>query len=284
MAIFTNQATLTYNNTVTNSNVATGEILEAVSVTKTAVTTSYAPESDVTYAVSIVGGDNASRTGITVTDDLGAYTVGTQSFRPLSYVDGSVRFFINGVLQPTPAVNTENGLVISGISLPAGGNALILYEAQVTEFADPSAAGSITNTVTVTGPDITGCASAQETIFARSGADLSITKTISPAIVTENSRVTYGFVIQNFGNGATTEEGAAVLTDTFLPILRDLTVSYNGTAWTEGVNYNYDPNTGLFQTLPGQINIPAGSFIQNPTTGVWVVTPGVATLTITGTI
>ena len=38
MAIFTNQATLTYNGNTTNSNIAYGEILDELSATKTAVT------------------------------------------------------------------------------------------------------------------------------------------------------------------------------------------------------------------------------------------------------
>ena len=37
MAVFTNQATLTYNGNVINSNITTGEILEVLSATKTAV-------------------------------------------------------------------------------------------------------------------------------------------------------------------------------------------------------------------------------------------------------
>jgi hypothetical protein len=35
MAIFSNQATLTYNGTVTNYNIAYGELLEVLAVTKT---------------------------------------------------------------------------------------------------------------------------------------------------------------------------------------------------------------------------------------------------------
>ena len=38
MAQFTNQARLSYNNSVVTSNVAVGEILEALAATKTAIT------------------------------------------------------------------------------------------------------------------------------------------------------------------------------------------------------------------------------------------------------
>ena len=43
MAIFSNQATLTYNGGTTNSNIAYGEILDVLAATKTAIEGSYVP-------------------------------------------------------------------------------------------------------------------------------------------------------------------------------------------------------------------------------------------------
>ena len=71
MAVFTNQATLSYNGVVRSSNITTGEILEALSVTKTALGNSYAPFDKVTYVVSIVNNGTAAYNSLTVTDDLG---------------------------------------------------------------------------------------------------------------------------------------------------------------------------------------------------------------------
>lgn len=53
MAIFSNQATLTYNGNSTNSNIAYGEVLDVLSATKTAVEGSYIPGGVVTYAVTL---------------------------------------------------------------------------------------------------------------------------------------------------------------------------------------------------------------------------------------
>lgn len=78
-------------------------------------------------------------------------------------------------------------------------------------------------------------------------------------------------------------DGNVVVTDTFAPILRNIAVTYNGTAWTEGTNYTYNAATGVFTTLAGQITVPAASFTQN-TDGTFTVTPGTATLVITGTV
>ena len=50
MATFTNQATLSYGNTVTQSNVVTGELQQAVSMTKYALTETYTADGVLTYA------------------------------------------------------------------------------------------------------------------------------------------------------------------------------------------------------------------------------------------
>ena len=123
-----------------------------------------------------------------------------------------------------------------------------------------------------------------ETVPAGAGANLAITKSISPAQVVDNDRVTYTFLIQNTGNQAVIATDDAAIADTFDPILTDLAVSFNGTALTEGTDYTYDETTGAFATLPGVIAVPAATYVQDSVTGEWTVTPGNAYLTIVGTI
>ena len=74
------------------------------------------------------------------------------------------------------------------------------------------------------------------------------------------------------------------LSDLFDPILSGITVSLDGTTWTEGVQYTYNEATGQFNTIPGQITVPAATYTQDPITGVWSATPGSVVLTVTGTI
>lgn len=283
MATFTNQAQLSYNNTVTNSNIAVGEILEVLTVTKTAVVDSYSPDGTVTYVVQLVNSGDTSLTGITVNDNLGEYAFDTQSRVPLTYTADSVKYFTNGVLQATPAVTAGPPLVISGLTVPANGTATILYEARTNEYTPLGTDGTVVNEVTATGTGITPV-TANETVTAETSANLSITKAVSPVPVTENSRLTYTFTIQNTGNEAVDTTGSAVITDTFNPILTDLAVTFNGSAWTEGTNYTYNESTGLFTTTAGQVTVPAATFTQDKTTGVWSVTPGTSTLVITGTV
>ena len=284
MAIFSNQATLTYNGNSTNSNIAYGEILDVLAVTKTSVEGVYSPGEIVTYVVTLRNTGSAALTGLTVTDDLGGYDFNGTTVYPLSYEDGSVALFANGAPQPAPAVTAGPPLVISGITVPAGGDVVIVYQASVTDYADPTIEGTINNTVTVTGDGLSAPITATETVVADSGPELTICKSINPSQVVDNDRVTYTFVIQNSGNQAVVATDNAAITDTFDPILTDLVVTFNGTTWTAGTQYNYNEATGLFTTVPGQIVVPAATYTQDPVTGAYTLTPGIATLTVTGTI
>jgi uncharacterized repeat protein (TIGR01451 family) len=284
MAIFTNQATLSYNGVVINSNVAVGELLEVLSATKSAVRDEYGDGDRVTYVVSILNSGTTPITGLTLNDDLGAYTFGTETLYPLVYQDTSLLYYVNGVLQATPTINAGPPLTVSGISVPALGNAVIVYEVTVNQFAPLAPASTITNTAEVSGSAVTVPVTASETITAQSGANLVINKSISPTTVRENSRVTYTFTIQNYGNTAASATDNVTLTDIFDPILTDLVVTFNTSAWTEGVNYTYDEATGSFASVTGEITVPAASYVQDPDTGVWTTIPGISVLTVTGTI
>lgn len=284
MAIFTNQATLIYNGNSTNSNIAYGEILDVLVATKTSVEGSYTPGQLVTYVVTLRNTGNASLTGLVVTDDLGGYGFNGATVYPLTYEDGSVALFTNGVPQAAPTVTAGPPLVFSNITVPAGGDVVIVYQAQANAFANPAVGGSIDNTVTVTGDGLSAPITATETVVANAEPVLSISKSITPAQVVDNDRVTYTFVIQNSGNQAVVATDDAAITDTFDPILTALSVTFDGTAWTQGVQYNYNELTGLFTTVPGQILVPAATYAQDPITGAYTATPGIATLIVTGTI
>lgn len=283
MPTFTNQATLRYNDTFTNSNIVTGQIVEVLSATKTALTESYSPGDAVTYVISLVNSGTQPFTGLQVSDDLGGYLFNGNTLYPLAYVDGSVLYLQNGAPQTAPTVMAGPPLQFGGITVPAGGNATLIYQATTNSFAPLGTEGEITNTVTVTGGGLSSPVTAQETIATRSGANLGITKAVSPVPVAENGRLTYTFVIRNQGNTAAVATDNLAVTDTFDPILTDLTVTLDGVALTEGVDYTYNEATGEFATAASRITVPAATFVQAPD-GSWGVTPGTATLVVTGTV
>ena len=283
MATFTNFAPLSYNGGTTTSNVVTGELLETLSATKIAVMDDYTAKDDVTYVVTLLNSGTAPLNGLTVTDDLGGYLFEGDTVYPLEYTNGSIHYYINGVLQADPAVTAGPPLVITGISVPAGGNVMLIYEATVTEFAPLAADDTITNTAVVTGGGLAAPVTASEIIETEDRADLTISKSVSPAVVTENGQLTYTFVIANHGNTPAVATDDVVVSDVFDPILNPITVTFNGSVWAEGVNYTYDESTGTFATLPGQITVPAATYTQNED-GTWIVNPGTVILTVTGTV
>lgn len=283
MPAFTNMATLTYNGNTVNSNVVTGQILEALSVAKTAVLPEYSVGEDVAYVVSIVNQGTAAYENLTITDDLGAYTVEAQTRYPLTYTPGSVRYYVNGVLQSAPAVTAGPPLAITGITVPAGGNAVVVYEARANAYAPGAVGSTIVNTATVTGGGLSAPLTAQETVTVAQEADPVITKALDPMVVPENGQLTYTFTIRNYGNTPLVATDDVVLTDTFDPVLENIAVTFEGEPWTQGINYSYNQTTGVFSTLPGQIAVPAATYTQNPD-GTWAVTPGTVTLTVAGTI
>ena len=269
MAAFYNTATLSYRDTSTNSNTVEGQLVQVLAAEKTAVLPTYGSSNTVTYIVSIRNSGAAAYTGLTVTDDLGGYAFAGETRVPLTYVEGSLKYYSNGTLQPAPTVTA---------------GALLIYEAEPNGYAPPAAGGTITNTASITGNGLTTPLTAQATVAAGETLRLSISKCMSPTSVVENGTVTYTFYLQNSGNTATAAADYVIVTDTFDPILSGLTVTLDGAPLTLGTDYTYDTATGAFATTAGTITVPAATAVQDAETGLWRITPGVTKLVITGTV
>lgn len=284
MATITNQAALSYNGVTTLSNIAVGELVEVLTATKTAADTTYTAGGVKTFVISLVNSSAAALTGLTVTDTLGSYTFSGNTLYPLTYVTGSLLYYVNGALQATPTVMATAPLTVTGVTVPAGGSAMLIYTARVNEYAPLGVEDSITNTATITGGGLTSSVTATETINASPAPQLAISKSISPTMVAENGTLTYTLTLQNRGNTAADAGDELVITDTFDPILKNLTVRFNGTLWMQGVHYTYDETTGTFATVVGALTVPAATFTQDAATGVFTVDPGTSELTITGSL
>ncbi|MBO4693547.1 MAG: DUF11 domain-containing protein [Clostridia bacterium] len=282
MATFTNQATLTYNGVTVSSNITTGEMLEVLEISKTAAHSTYVPGDELTYTVSLINTGATTLNGITLTDDLGGYNFGQiGTLYPLSFIDDSLLYYVNGVLQATPTVTSGPPMSVTGLNIPAGGNAILVYRASITGFAPLQSGARIVNTVTAgTAPDTLVAAS--DTVTAAGVANLDITKSMSPTVVSENDTITYAFEITNTGN--TAADTTVVLSDTFNPVLANITVSLDGVEMARSTQYTYDEQTGEFNTVPGAVTVPAATYTQDSSTGLITVTPGVTTLTVSGTI
>lgn len=284
MTSFTNQATLRYNGLTVSSNTVTGQLISPLTLTKTAGEDAYAPGDTLSYVISVVNDGSVSYDGLTLTDDLGGYPVGDGTAYPLAYVADSVRFFINGVLQSAPAVTPGGPLTVTGLSVPAGGSAMLVYETEVTAAAPLLAGSVITNTAVLSGPGLNTPLEAQATVAVETGAELSVVKSLFPATVAQDGQLTYTFLIQNRGNEAAGAESNVAVSDLFDPILKNVTVALNGQSLALTTDYSYSESTGQFDTVPGRITVPAATYAQTASDGDWITTPGEATLTVTGTV
>lgn len=281
MATFTNRATLTYRGGTTVSNTVTGTVNETLTLEKTALIDSYDATSRLVYVLSLNNSGGVIQ-NLTLTDDLGGFDVAGVTRYPLTYVDSSLKYFVNGEVQTTPAVTGTEPLVISGVSIPAGGSAVLVYEADVSEFAPLTEGSTIVNTVTV-GGIVAETLTASETVSVTNAPSLSITKSLTPVSVGSDGALTYTFVIENRGNTAAVATDDLTVQDTFDPILTLGAVLLNDTVLQEGTGYTYNETSGEFATVPSVITVPAATFEVNPDGSVTVI-PGRTVLTVSGTI
>lgn len=281
MAIITNQANLTYTYGTTTasvaSNVATAEMNAALSAAKRVLDESYRLGSDLTYILSFENGGNSAITNLSVLDDLGAYTPEGASapVQPLTYT-GPAALYIDGVFSAelTPAVQ-EGGVQFTIPEIPAGSNALLVYQATVNGFAPLSPGSEIENTASV---GTTDPQAASATVPAASYADVSINKEMAPDPVSTGDTMTVTFTIENRGNADATD---LQLTDAFPLALSDVSVTVNGAPMTD---FTFENST---LTLPSgtqtTLSVPAAAFTQDETGAVTVV-PGKLTVVMTGTV
>ena len=304
MPAFYNHATLSYNNTVINSNTVQGNLSASLSIAKDAVHDSYRHGDMITYALNFINNGSTDSNNLHLSDDLGAYDFNMGSLVPLDYVEGSVKYYVNGELQDAPDTEAGAPLSIHGIRVPAGGNASLLYTVRVNHFAPMGEGSVLTNTATLDNEDsdmrgrgesrgkhhckcddrTTLPILASEDIHPDTSPLLTITKSLCPKEVGPCEPLTYTLTIENTGTTAITADDDVVVSDTFDPVLDISSVTFNGTEWSDPANYTYNEHTGLFSTVAGQITVPAATYAQDMETGEWRITPGISTIEITGTL
>lgn len=285
MATFFNQASLSYGGNVVNSNTTEAELLSGLTLTKTAISGSYSAGGNIAYLITLSNMGSSPYNSLTLFDNLGAYTLPSGATAvPLTYVDGSILYYLDGVLQPSPTVTSTGELEISGINLPAGSTATFIYETEANEFAPIAAGSEITNTARVNGGAGVGELTASATVAVDEEPALTIAKAVCPAVITDNGQLTYTLIVQNLGNTPIVATDGVIVSDVFNPILSDITVTLNGAPLAENTGYTYNETTGEFATTDGTVTVPAATYTQDATTGAITTTPGVAVITVTGTV
>ena len=282
MATIINQASLTYTYGTTTasvlSNPAETVLTAPLSVEKRVLETAYRAGEELTYLVSLQNEGETALSDVVITDDLGAFTPAgaAASVVPLTYA-GPAELFIDGVFSETLTPDlSEAGVTFTIPALPAGANALLIYKAQVNEYAPLDAGSEIINTVSV---EASEPLTASATVPVDSYADVTVEKEMSPNPIADGGVLTSTFTIENFGN---TEATGLVLTDAFPVSLDNVAVTVNGAPVAD---FTFENDT---LTLPGStqttLTVPAATFTRSETTGAVTIEPGVMTVVVTGTI
>lgn len=284
--IITNQASVAYryNNRTASavSNIATAVLNEPLSVEKVSLESVYREGEDITYVVTVTNSGTSALTGISVTDDLGTYTIGSGTATPLTYV-GPAIYFVDGVYAGnlTPTVGAD-GISFAIATLGTDSTVQIIYKAVANDTAPLVQGSQITNTVTTTATGSNTPVSDSNTVTVDSYADVTITKTMSPSGVVDGDALTYTFVVSNFGNAEATE---IVLTDAFDPAPESITVQLNGTI-VPATDYTYENGVLTLPISPAStvLTLPPATITQDTTTGVVSIEPSTLTVTVTGVI
>lgn len=284
----TNQARLSYlyggsTRGTATSNVATATLQDSLEVTKTSLETSYHANDEITYILTLSNNCCSGDGQVAIMDNLGSYTpAGCQNpVNPLTYT-GPANLYIDGVLSTGLQVDSVNTTEVKFTvpSLAAGSNAIIVYKAQVNEFADLTTGASIENTATFElKGNCTQTVEVSDTLPVAGYADVSIVKSMSTCPTGCNA-ITYTFDLYNYGNEAATN---VVLTDLFNPVPNITGITVDGEP-IEAADYEF---TGGTLTLPGgtsseTITVPAAT-ITAACTGTTVV-PGTAQIVVSGTV
>lgn len=285
MATIENFATVSYTSGGVSatkiSNLAQIDLDSSLSFSKITLGNTYTAGKAVTYILSVTNSSASAVTGITVTDDLGTFTEGTQELTPLTFTEPAL-LLINGQdasASLTVDDSTPGSVVFTIASLAPGATANIVYNAQPNQFAPLDQGSTVTNTAELTSDSDCAGGTATATVTVENAADIEVVKSMSPNPVICGETVTYTIRIYNYGNIAAED---VVLTDTFVPAPENITVTRNGVVLI-GTDYTYVDGTLTVPAVDGD-TVPAATFTRDVTTGEVGVTPGVVEYVITGTI
>lgn len=244
---------------------------------KTTLTPELRAGNNAAYTVRIENNGAGTLSNISAFDNMGM-EAGTV-YAPLTYVDGSAVFYLNGTaVSGTATVDTDGVNFVANTELAPGDNLLIFYLAEL----DTAATAPVSNTVTVTAStDATAAAvitgSDTATVTPVTFADVSIFKTADKDTVVDGDTLTYVFTLMNTGFDAAQ---AVTLTDAFPAEFTVTSISYT----IDGV-VTPIANTDYTITDPNTLTVPAaGSALTISVPAATEEGPGITTITVNGII
>lgn len=255
-----NQATLLYNNTKTNSNTVKTQILSLydLSATVTPLLENYTPGNCITYISRIENTGSSTIYNLKIIDDLGNGT--------LNYITKSAKAFLNGTpIHVKSKTNNDNVTFVISNVLNPGDNVIIIFD--VTSSAtNPK---NITNTQSIfgNGGSVTGSTvdiipKPTATVTLADYVSLNITKLASSNSIYDGDELNYTFEITNSGNNSAT---GVTFSDSFPKGYKINSITLLSANSTTPVTY--DPATHLSKNVLtiSNLTIPVGTSVLTVT-------------------
>ena len=280
-----NSASATYSygrSSVNNasSNIATTSLIQEYAIfgIKETLNSGYRPGDNITYMINVRNEGTSPLYSVTISDDLGGST------NPLLYVEGSAMLNLNGTNSSITPTSTDDNLVFTlPQALQAGDLATVTYVAKASALLSPTE-GSITNTATITakegsesGETITVTPNPSVTLNLDDYADIVMNKAVSANEIVPGQSFSYTITLENSGNLIANN---VVLTDV-LPT--GFTISAI-TAVSGGVETQYNVGDYTLDAPSNTLTLPTGSGTAISVPAAVGGTPGLTTITITGSI
>lgn len=284
----TNTATLRFlsgsKNHSVASNIATVTLQGPLEIKMHALEAAYQLDDGLVYTISIRNTGSTTLNNVSVTDNLGSYTLADGTIiTPLTYL-GPAHEYVDGAFHAalTPTVN-EHSLVFTINSLMPSTDVLIQYKVITNQYSTGELnVSSIVNTATASHPDISSPVTATYTMPLDAYAKVTIEKSMSPDPITDGSVLTYTFLIKNYGTAPATE---VILSDQFTVPPSNLNVKLDSVA-IPPEDYEYTSGTLTYPSTTSSqtFDIPAASIQQDPATGEVTIVPSQRIVTVSGTI
>lgn len=286
-----NQACLTYRHgnqkDVSFSNLASVILQSPITVSKTSLNNSYYIGDEIVYVLTIKNNMNSNINQMKIRDDLGSYCLNNNPvpITPLDFV-GIALLFIDGVFSTeiTPAIHNSH-ITFRDVTIPPKSSAMLIFKTKVNTKAQFLLGSYIKSTTTFhlyehIDNSETICTSLVTKVSEK--ADVQIVKSMHPSPILNGDEITYNFIIYNYGNLEATD---VIIKDEFNPIPIISKVILNS---CELMPSDYNFKSGTF-TIPASqtqlpISIPASEFLQNQKNGITTINPGMASISIIGTL
>ena len=227
----------------TDSNITVTELLSgtSLSIVKFPVGSSYISGDIHSFVIRVTNTGTTPVNDVIITDNLGQFSEGGETFNSMEYVDGTASYSLNNSLFLPYDVLNDNPLTIVVGTLDVGDVYELVYSARTPSMSSQS---EITNISQVTGSYLndTVVETATATITPLSYANVEVVKTQTTPNAVLQEDFSYTLTLNNTGN---LEANNVIVTDN-LPSefsLESVTLSSQGVTRTlDSSEYSYENN------------------------------------------